>query len=136
MNLKRWLLATVGAFVVIVATEFMVHHVCLGEFYNAHPQWWRPEAEMTSMMPLMFVAQAVLAALLALVYAKGYEPGKGGLTQGFRFGVLIGLLLMLPTSLVNHVVYPYPLSLIFSWFTGGLLEVVLASLVIGTLYKE
>ena len=87
------------------------------------------------MMPLMFVAQLVLAALLAVVYAKGYEPGKGGAGQGFRFGVLIGLLLMLPCSLMNAVIYPYPVSLILNWLIGGLTEVTLAGTVIGALYK-
>ena len=135
MNLKRWAMATVGAFVVIFATEFVIHHMWLGEFYHAHASWWRPEAEMQSMMPLRLLAQLIFATLLALVYAKGYERGKGGLGQGFRFGLLVGLFLLLPHTLMTCVVYPYPLFLIQSWFIGGLAEVVLAGLVIGWLYK-
>ncbi|OGX28544.1 MAG: hypothetical protein A3B78_02980 [Omnitrophica WOR_2 bacterium RIFCSPHIGHO2_02_FULL_67_20] len=135
MNLKAWAKATLGAFVAIFAAEFLIHHVWLGGFYKAHAVWWRPAAQMGPMMPLMFAAQLVLAALLTVVYAKGYEPGKGGAGQGFRFGVLIGLLLMLPCSLMNAVIYPYPMSLIVNWLVGGLAEIALAGAVIGALYK-
>ena len=135
MNLKRLALAAVGAFVVIFATEFVLHHLCLGEFYKAHAAWWRPEAQMQSMMHLMFLAQAVLAVLLPVVYAKGYEAGKNGLLQGLRFGLLMGLVGMVPYSLSNYVVYPYPSSLIISWFVGGMVEFLLAGLVIGVLYQ-
>ena len=135
MNLKQWVRATLGAFVVLFATGFVIHHVWLGEFYKAHAAWWRPAAQMESMLPLMFASQLVLAALLAVVYAKGYEAGKGGAGQGFRFGVLIGLLIMLPSSLMNYVIYPYPLSLILSWLVGGLAETALAGTVIGALYR-
>jgi hypothetical protein len=90
---------------------------------------------MQAMMPLMLVAQVSFAALLTLVYTKGYERGKGGLGQGFRFGVLMGLFLMLPYSLMHYAVYPYPASLILNWFIGGFAETILAGLVIGALYR-
>ena len=135
MDLRRWAQATLGAFVAIFAAEFLIHHVWLGEFYKAHAAWWRPAAQMESMMPLMFASQLVLAALLTIVYAKGYEPGRGGAGQGFRFGVLIGLLLMLPCSLMNAVIYPYPMSLIVNWLVGGVAEIALAGTVIGALYR-
>ena len=135
MNLKRWALATVAAFAAIFATDSLIHHVWLGDFYRANAQWWRPEAQMKSLSPLMFLSQLSLAALLTVVYAKGYERSKGGLVQGFRFGVLMGLLLLLPHSLMTYCVYPYPMSLILTWFGGGLIELALAGTVIGTFYQ-
>ena len=135
MNLSRWARATLGAFVVLFASGFAIHHLWLGEFYKAHAAWWRPAAQMESMFPLMFASHLVLAALLTVVYAKGYEPGKAGIGQGFRFGVLIGLLIMLPSSLMNYVIYPYPMSLIVNWLIGGVAELALAGAVIGALYR-
>lgn len=135
MNVKRWALATVGAFAVLFTTGFVIHHVWLGEFYKAHSAWWRPETDMQSMLPVMFAAQLALAALLSAVYARGYEPNKGGVGQGVRFGVLLGLLLTLPCSLMNHVIYPYPMSLIVSWLIGGLAEITVAGGVIGAIYQ-
>ena len=135
MDFRQWAKATVGGFVSLSATGFLIHHVWLGEFYKAHAAWWRPAAQMGPMMPLMYASSLVLAALLTFVYAKGYESGKGGAGQGFRFGVLIGLLLTLPCSLMNHVIYPYPSSLILSWLIGGLAEIALTGTVIGALYR-
>ena len=135
MNFKRWIVATVGAFVAIFASDFVIHHLWLSGFYHAHAQWWRPEAEMKSFMPFMLLSQVSMAALLAVVYAQGYEKGKGSLSQGARFGLLIGLLLLLPNSLMTYCIYPYPVSLIQSWFLGGLAELTLAGIVIGALYK-
>ena len=134
MNLKKWAAATLGGFVVLSASGFVIHHVWLGEFYRANAAWWRQAAQMESMMPLMFASHLVLAALLTVVYAKGYEPGKGGAGQGFRFGIVVGLLLTLPNCLMNYVIYPYPMSLIVNWLIGGLAEIALAGTVIGALY--
>ena len=135
MNLWRWVLATLGAFGVIVLCEFAIHEAGLGAFYRAHPEWWRAPEQMRSMMGLMFVSQALLAALLSFIYAKGYEVGRGSVVQGFRFGVLMGLLLALPVNLMNFVVYPYPASLILSWIGGTFLEMVFVGVIIGFIYK-
>jgi len=135
MDVKRWLLAAAGAFGVIVLGDTVIHYVWLGEFYRAHAQWWRPAAEMEAMRGLMFVSQALLAALLTFIYMKGYEPGKGSVGQGFRFGVLMGLLLAVPSNLMGLVVYPYPASLVLTWLVGTLMEVTLAGMMIGYIYK-
>jgi hypothetical protein len=135
MDLKRWLLAAVGAFAVIVLGDVVIHRVWLGDFYRANAQWWRPGAEMEAMRGLMFVSQALLAALLTFIYMKGYEVGKGSVGQGFRFGLLMGLLLAVPSSLMHLVVYPYPASLVLSWLLGTLVEVTLAGMMIGYIYK-
>jgi hypothetical protein len=136
MNLKRGMFAALGAFGVIFVADLGIHQVWLGDFYQAHAAWWRPAAEMQRLMPLMFVSQALLSLLLTAVYAKGYQPDRGGLMQGVRFGLLMGLLLMGPCSLMSYVIYPYPTSLIFSWLAGGLVEIALAGAAIGALYKS
>ena len=135
MSLRQRFVPVIGSFVVIWVADFVIHHVWLGGFYKAHAAWWRPEAEMTSMLPLMVLAQFLLAWLMTVVYEKGYEAGKPGLAQGVRFGLLIGLLLAGPANLLHLVVYPYPASLIASWLIGGLIQITLAGLVIGALYQ-
>ena len=134
MNVRRWGLAVLGAFGVLVIGDYLIHEVWLGEFYRQTTAWWRPAADMQALMPLMFAGQFVLAALLTLIYAKGYEAGKGTLGQGFRFGMLMGLLLFLPKSFMLLCVYPYPVSLVLNWFIGGLIETMAAGLIIGQLY--
>jgi hypothetical protein len=135
MNLKRWLLAMLGVFGVLVLTDHLIHGVWLAPIYRATAPWWRPAAQMQSLVGFMFASELTLAWLLPVVYAKGYEAGKPGLGQGFRFGVLMALLLVLPPSLMRYFVYPYPFSLILNWFIAGFVQVVLAGVVIGYLYK-
>ena len=135
MDFKRWLMATAGAFGVIVAADFVIHNVWLGEFYRMHAQWWRAPQDMTAHIGFLVGGQIALAGLLSLVYARGYEAGKGTVAQGFRFGVLIALLLALPKSLMLYSIYPYPAALILNWFLGGLVEITLTGLMIGYLYK-
>ena len=135
MDLKRWVLAGVGAFVTIVVGDYLIHELWLGGFYRATASWWRPASQMRSLMGLMFLSEAMLAAVLTLIYTKGYEPSKGTLSQGFRFGVLMGVLLGVPSSLMKAFVYPYPLSLILNWMVGTIVELAVVGLVIGALYK-
>lgn len=135
MNLKRWVMATLGAFGVIALGDAVIHRWWLGSVYQAHPQWWRPAQDMQALTGVMVASELLLAALLVLVYAKGYERGKGTLGQGFRFGLLMGLLLYVPSILMKHFVYPYPVTLLFNWFIGGLVQIVLTGVMIGYLYK-
>ena len=97
-SFKRWVMAMVGAFGVIAASDFVIHNLWLGEFYRRTAQWWRAPEEMQAMLGLMFVSEVLLAGLLAVIYTKGYEAGKAGIGQGFRFGVLMGLLLAVPAG--------------------------------------
>ena len=136
MNLKRWVMGTLGAFGVLVVSNFVIHEFWLGEFYRLHATWWRPADQMQSLRWALVLSNALLAGFLTLIYAKGYEAGKGTLAQGFRFGVLFGLLLFVPSTLMHYVVYPYPGSLLINWLVGGLLQMALTGVMIGYLYKS
>ena len=135
IDLKRWVRATIGAFATIFIGEFVIHELWLGGFYHAHASWWRAPQEMQALMGVLILSELTLAALLTLVYAKGYEPNKDAAGQGFRFGFLMGLLLYVPAVLMKHFVYPYPAPLLLNWLLGGLIEITAAGVVIGALYK-
>ena len=135
MRLRQYLLAWISSFAVLVVGDTLIHRIWLGPFYQATAAWWRPAAQMQSFMHFMLLSQLTLAVLLTFIYTKGYEPRNGTLGQGFRFGVLMGLLLAVPQNLMNMFVYPYPPTLIINWIFGTLLEVTAAGMVIGLLYK-
>ena len=135
MRLRQYLLAWVGAFAVIVVGDTLIHQIWLGPFYQATAAWWRPADQMQSLVHVMRLSQVSLAILLTFIYAKGYEPRNGTLWQGFRYGVLMGLILAVPSNLMCAFSHAYPPRLIISWILGMLLEVVVAGMVIGLLYK-
>ena len=135
IDLKRWVMAAIGAFGVIFVGDYVIHNLWLGGFYRAHASWWRAPQEMQALMGVLILSELTLAALLALVYAKGYESGRGAAGQGLRFGFLMGVLLYVPGVLMKHFVYPYPALLLLNWMLGGLIEITVAGTVIGFLYK-
>jgi hypothetical protein len=93
MNTKRLVLATLGAFVVYFVLEMVLHGMLLAGIYAQTVSTWRPEAQMHSLMWLLWVMYLVKAFVLTLIYQQGYDPGKGGVGQGLRFGVYLGVLL-------------------------------------------
>ncbi len=136
MNEKRWLLASVAVFVVIGVLEFLIHGVLLSGMYKQTASVWRSEAEMQKMMWVFWVGILVFAPFFALIYVKGYEKGKPGLGQGFRYGLYVGAMLCVMNSFGWYVLLPIPLALAFYWFLAILVEFVVAGVAAGLIYHE
>lgn len=136
MNTKRWLLASVAVFVVILAMEFVIHGVLLSRIYGETSSLWRTQAEMQRMVWIFWIGYLVFAPFFALIYVKGYEKGKPGLGQGLRFGFYLGAMLSVMHSFSQYVILPIPLSLAFYWFVATLVEFIVAGAVAGLVYRE
>jgi len=136
MNTKRWLLASVAVFVVIMAMEFVIHGVLLSRIYSETPSLWRTQAEMQRIVWMFWVGYLVFAPFFALIYVKGYEKGKPGLGQGVRFGLYLGAMLSVLHSFGWYVILPIPLALAFYWFVAILVEFIVAGAVAGLVYRE
>ncbi|HKQ23283.1 MAG TPA: hypothetical protein VJT81_02430 [Burkholderiales bacterium] len=135
MNPKKWLLASVAVVVVIAVLEFVIHGVLLADMYRQTASVWRPEAEMQKMMWVFWVGILVFAPLFVLIYVKGYEKGKPGLGQGFRYGLYVGVMLSVMNSFGWYVMLPIPLALAFYWFLAILVEFTVAGIAAGLVYR-
>jgi len=136
MNTKRWLLASVAVFVVLAALEFLIHGVLLSDLYRQTASVWRSEAEMQKMMWIFWVGMLVFAPFFSLIYAKGYEKGKPGLGQGFRYGLYVAVMLSVMHSFGWYVILPIPSALAFYWFLGTLVEFIAAGVAAGLVYHD
>ena len=136
MNTKRWLLASVAVLVVVAVLEFLIHGVLLSDVYRQTASVWRSDAEMQKMMWIFWVGMLVFAPFFALIYVKGYEKGKPGLGQGFRYGLYVGAMLSVMHSFGWYVILPIPLALAFYWFLGILVEFIAAGVAAGLVYHE
>jgi len=67
---------------------------------------------------------------------KGYEKGKPGLGQGFRYGLYVGVMLSVMHSFGWYVILPIPLALAFYWLLGILVEFIAAGVAAGLVYHE
>jgi hypothetical protein len=136
MNTRRWLLASVAVLVVMMVLEFVIHGVLLQSVYQETASVWRTQEEMQRLMWIFWVGYLVFAPLFALIYVKGYEKGKPGLAQGFRFGLYVGAMLSVMLSFGWYVILPIPLALSFYWFVAILVEFMAAGVAAGLVYHE
>jgi hypothetical protein len=115
------------------AIGFAVHEVWLEGTYEGLADVFRVEAEMMGMMWMMMAGSLLYLFLFCYIFTKGYE-GKG-VSEGARYGLLMGLFLSIPMSVDNFVVYPLPGSLAVTWFISGVVSFVAAGAVFAAIYK-
>lgn len=133
MNVKRYVIAVIAVFIFTFAYDFVVHGVLLADTYKSLGNLWRPEADMQALMPLMAVAQILLAAIFTFIFTRHYEGN--GVGEGLRYGLYAGLLLGAP-QVASYVWMPVPVSLTATWVGGVVLWGILAGIVVSLVYKE
>ena len=106
MNVKKFVLAWVVAFVVTFLLAVLWHLFLLADFYEVQSQALAREEPN---MAVIIVGYLILGFLMALVYPIGYKGGSP-VKEGFRFGALIGLIWILPWSVIIHGLWNYPLA--------------------------
>ncbi|MDA2915146.1 hypothetical protein MYX77_14565, partial [Acidobacteriia bacterium AH_259_A11_L15] len=80
MNVKKYLLAVVVAFVLYSGLGFGIHEVILKQDYQPLiGQVLRTEEAFADRIPYLYVANLVFALAFCCIYVKGYEAGKGWL---------------------------------------------------------
>lgn len=136
MNVKRWMMAGIGAWAVIFGLDFLVHHKLLSGLYEETMAVWRPKGEGGSLMALMFLGQFLFALALAWFYTKGYEEGKPGLAQGLRFGFYAGVFLAAAKNFIWYVVLPIPFVLNLAWLGSAFIDCLAAGAVVGLIYRR
>jgi hypothetical protein len=136
MNVKRWIFASAAVFAVLFVLEGVIHGVLLADLYQRTASVWRPQAEIQSLMWLMWLGYLIFAPAFVLIYSKGYEGNKNGLAQGIRVGLIVGLLLSASQSLGWYAVLPIPGALAFYWFVAGMVEAVAAGAAVGFIYRQ
>ena len=135
VNAGRVVITGVLLIVAYIFLECFVHGYLLKDMYQATAALWRPEMEMQQMMWMMMVAQGIFAFMFAVIYACGYVSNKPRIGQGFRFGLLIALLVAPAMSLSWYVILPIPQILAIYWFVAGFVEMIILGLIAGVTYK-
>jgi hypothetical protein len=132
MNIKRLVFAIIAAWVVLFATDFLIHDLWLGPLYQATKPLWRPETEMHTHICWMFLAQFIIVTTFVIIWAKGFA-GRG-MGAAVSFGLLMGLFQQ-TWAIILFVVMPLPGELAVKWFLGGLVQAVVLGIVTSLVYK-
>ena len=136
MNLTRIALASVAAFVAYFAVAgitFGLLPLMKNEFLK-YPNVYRSQEGIKSTMPIgmafMFLAIVVLAVLYAMLY-----QGGSGVTEGARFGALIGVFAIGSFVVHNYVNLQIGVKLTVQQGIAYFAEWVIVGLVIGLIYR-
>ena len=132
MNIKRLLLAILAGWVVVFATDFLIHELWLGPVYAATKPLWRPESDMSTYFCWMLVAQFLIVTTFVIVWAKGFAGRSIG--AAVSFGLLMGVFQQ-TWAIILFAVMPLPAELAIKWFLAGLVQAVLLGIVTSLVYK-
>ena len=134
MDYKRIALAAVVAWVVDSAYGVIVWMKLLGGEFAKYPALFRPEADMNAHMPLAFAGSLLAMFVLATIYAKGYEGGKG-VVEGMRFGILMALFTLGFVSIGLYASFNLGRRIAVMASAASFLEMIIVGAVIGLMYK-
>lgn len=134
MNLPRIASAAVAATVVDVVYGFCVYGLLLAPAFSAYPAVYRSEETGPAYLPLMFAGILIAMAVATIIYAKGYEGGSG-VSEGARFGVLLGVFVVGAFAGVNYAVLNIGRRLALYVAAAAFVEWMIAGIVIGLVYK-
>lgn len=132
MNIKRLLLAILAGWVVVFATDYLIHEVWLAPLYAATKPLWRPGSEIATRFCWMFVAEFLIVTTFVIVWAKGFAGRSIG--AAISFGLIMGVFQQ-TWPIILFVVMPLPAELVIKWFLAGLVQAVLLGIVTSLVYK-
>lgn len=136
MNYARLALATLCGTVASFAFGFLMFWLLPGPMQEArkYPDVYRNPEEMNTVMPIGFAASVIAILLAAIIFAM-MHPGGAGLTEGARFGALLGLFVVCTSVLHNYVNLNIGLKLTLIQAVAYLAQWTITGVVIGLIYK-
>jgi hypothetical protein len=82
---------------------------------------------------VMYVFSALVALLFTYIFIKGRE-GKG-IAEGVRYGIVMWLFITVPMNHSMWAMMAIPYATIFRWMLFGLLEMLIAGILVAVIYK-
>jgi uncharacterized PurR-regulated membrane protein YhhQ (DUF165 family) len=131
MNWKRFFVASLVTYVVVQTMDLVINEVFMKGANESLKSLWRPN--MMSRMWITYVVGVLVALLFTYIFVKGRE-GKG-IAEGVRYGIIIWLFVSVPMSVSMWVLLPIPYIIILRWMLFGLLEMLVAGILVAVIYK-
>jgi len=138
MDMKKIVLAVAAVFVILLATDYLIHGMWLSSAYTqlqAEQNTFRSTAQMEQKTWIMWVGRLLFSAMFVWVYTRGLEA-KPWLGQGVRYAILIWLFFGVPVALDQHVLYRVPYTLAITWMVVSAVQLVLIGLTTAAICKK
>jgi hypothetical protein len=133
MNKVRLIITIVAVFVLANFTGFFIHAIWLKQDYMPIAEHYRPEGQ--EKMIFIVLAYLSFAVGSVWVYARGVED-KGVIGQGVRFGLLMFLILTVPSFFIAYAVQPVPAVLMSKQVLAELADKILLGIVTALIYGK
>ena len=134
MNYARLVLAAVAATVFDAIYGFGIYGTLLAPEFAKYPSVYRSEQTGPAYLPLMFGGLFVAIVVVAIMYAKGYQGGSG-LAEGARFGLLLGIFVVLAFAAVNYATLEIGRRLAVMVAAAAFVEWFAVGTIVGLVYK-
>ena len=133
--MKKLVLATIVAYIVLMGTNYFVHEIWLMPDYNTIPGSHRTAEAIAHRFWAMALGQLFFAAMFAYIYTRGRE-NKPWLAQGVRFGIVMTFMTVIPYSLSEWVVYLIPHEIAVKWMIAGTIQLVIIGMIVAAICQE
>ena len=130
MNGRKLVLGALAAFVVAYLLSGLWHVLLMSDFYDSAAGGTMRDPPLFLPIGLVYL---VVGFIMAYMYPKGYEGGSP-ISEGLKFGAIIGLLWWFPTQLVLYGATEGPFSIVLVDGAWHLVEEGLAGAVLGLIY--
>ncbi len=130
MDIKRFIIAGIGAFVFVFLYEFLVHGFLMMSLYEQTATVWRPQEE--SSMTIMFLSQFLFGMSVAFFY-----PIVGLDTEckkAIPFGIGLGLVMAMP-QIATYSYLPIPLTISLLWAVIVFVKALGSSYIVSKVYN-
>lgn len=134
-SFKNWLWASLVVAAFFLGLDMFFHEYCMKNIYAANTQYFRAPEAMAALRWWGFLGYFVFGLLFTCIYSKGYDPAKGKVGQGIRYGILLGLLYWGANFLIAYPYMPLPNQIYLNWFGIGMVEFLILGIAVGLLYK-
>jgi hypothetical protein len=133
MNLKKFLIAFVAAFIFMFFWGWLFNDVFMKDVYAATANLWRPQNEVMNRVHWIIIGQAILAFAVVLIFAAGFA--NGGVAAGIKLGIMLEILAF-GARLMMYAVQPFPGKVVGYMTLGGFVEMIITGAIIGAIYKS
>lgn len=137
MNYSRIFLAALGGTVAYFVFGFLVFGLLpqMRTEFLKYPALYRTQDDIKRVMPIGMAAMFLGILVLAVLYAMAHQGGSG-VSEGARFGALIGIFAVCAFVLHNYVNLNIGLKLTLQQAVVYFIEWTIVGIVIGLIYKR
>lgn len=134
MNIKKFMKAWILAFVVMFLLSGLFNGIIISSFIenNISSSLIRESPNML----LIGLGYVVLSFVMAFFYPRFIKPRNSTWRSGLTFGMILGVVWLLPYSLVLHGVYTFPAMALLIDPVWALIEQGAGGISMGLIYRE